>query len=342
MRIWIDFDNSPHVLFFEPILGRLRFLGHEVILSARNYAQTLALCEQKGFEVKVIGSHGGRNRARKIVSLVSRAWQCRRFARRARPDLAVSHGSRALTVAAWSLGVPVVTLYDYEKASYSLFNRLSRRVLAPALIPPQALREIGLDLRKLRQYSAAKEEVYLAGHSSRLDFRGEFEVGHRDVLLVLRPPATQAHYHVPATDRLYEATLRDLNEKRDLIVVLLSRDSSQIDQARSVLRGSGVRLIIPDSVLDGPGLLLQADLVISGGGTMNREAAILGTPVYSIFRGTIGAVDRHFIECGRMIQIHDETDLGKISILRRRSIGVGLPPNPTLVDSICHEILTAA
>ncbi len=342
MRIWVDLDNSPHVLFFRPLLSRMSCLGHELVVSAREHAQTTALCEQHGLTVTRIGSHGGGGQAAKAVSLASRSWRCRMFAKRMNPQLAVSHGSRALTVAAWSLGIPVVTIYDYEKARYGLFNRLSRRVLAPALIPAEALRQIGLDLRKLRQYSGVKEEVYLAGHVPVCDYRKEFSVGPQEALVVLRPPATKAHYHVAATDRLYEDTLRYLSDQNDLVIILLSRDDSQIAEARSALNRSRARLIAPSSVLDGPGLMMQADLVISGGGTMNREAALLGTPVYSIFCGSLGAIDRHFIECGRMVHLQSASELRGISIQRRATASAPLAPNPDLVEWICREILAAA
>ena len=342
MRIWIDFDNSPHVLFFEPIVKKLTALGHDVVLSARDHAQTLALCEQKGLKAERIGSHGGSTSLGKLASLATRSWRCRAFARRRRPNLALSHGSRSLTLAAWSLRIPVVTIYDYEKASYGLFNALSRRILAPSLIPPRALQEIGLDLRKLRQYPGVKEEVYLAGSVASHDYRVSFGIAEHEVLLVLRPPATSAHYHVRRTDTMYEATVRHLSRQKNLVVVLLTRTRDQIQQARSLLEPGRVRLIVPDGVVDGPGLLMQADLVISAGGTMNREAAVLGTPVYSVFCGALGAIDRHFIDSGRTIQITQESELPRIIIRRRPQAGVAVPPNPELIAGICAEILAAA
>jgi len=341
MRIWIDLDNSPHVLFFEPIVRRLTALGHDVVLSARDRAQTLALCERKGLRVRRIGSDGGSTSLGKLASLAARSLRCRAFARRQRPDIALSHGSRSLTLAAWLLGIPVVTVYDYEKADYGLFNRLSRRILAPSLIPPRALEEIGLDLRKLRQYPGVKEEVYLAGRVASHEYRSFFEIADHEVLVVLRPPATSAHYHVRQTDRVYEATVRHLGSQKGLVVFLLTRTRRQIDQVRSLLRPGGVRLIVPEGVVDGPGLLTEADLVISAGGTMNREAAILGTPVYSVFCGLIGAVDRHFIDAGRMVQITEESEITRIALQRRPRASVVLPANPDLITAICEDILAA-
>src|SRR6202012_5888249 len=120
-----------------------------------------------------------------------------------------------------------------------------------------------------------------------------------------------AHYHNPEAEELFAETLRLLAETPNARAVALPRNAKQGNELRMqwsnvIERGT---LIIPATPVDGLNLIWFSDLVVSGGGTMNREAAALGVPVYSVFRGKIGAVDRYLSDQGRLTLIESAQDV---------------------------------
>jgi len=338
-RIWIDIDNSPHVLFFDPIVRHLRAAGHEVLVTARACAQTHALLELHDMPFEPIGRHYGKNLLNKVFGLGARALQLYRRMRNQKIDVAVSHGSRSLVAATYLMRIPCVTLYDYEYVFTKLFNLLSTKVLIPELIPDETLRSIGLDDRKAARYPGFKEEVYLADFQPDERLYDQLGVARNAVLVTIRPPAMDAHYHHPGSERLFEAALSHIVSRENVVAIVLPRTEAQRE---TILRSRAGRpnLIVPDRPVDGLNLIWNSDLVISGGGTMNREAALLGTPVYSIFSGKQGALDRSLVEAGRLHFLREVEDIGSLP-LRKRTAKPPLPPkNKMIIDTIVREILT--
>jgi uncharacterized protein len=337
MKIWIDLANSPHVLFFEPITRELKRRGHEVVCTAREFAQTTGLARLHGLEVTAIGAHGGRGTIRKARAILGRAAALRRFGRSIRPDLAVSHNSYAQALAAWSLGVPSVTIMDYEHTPANHINfRLARRVLLPQAIPPAAVARYGARPGKIRRFDGYKEQVYLGDFQpDRKVIESRLPSGLWDqfVVVVARPPADFAIYH-RFENPLFEAWLRRAGANPAARIILLPRTNEQR------LRAIGMALpsvIVPESPLDGANLVFHADLVVSAGGTMNREAAILGVPAYSLFAGEPAAVDQALARAGRLVLIRDLSGLEAIRLERKQ--GARPLRNPGLRDEILDRIL---
>lgn len=315
-RIWIDIDNSPHVLFFEPIIEALRNNGHEVIVTARDAYQVRKLIELHRLPCTFIGRHYGKNRAAKIMGTVLRAAQLTPRIFRQKIDLAVSHGSRAQVLCAFALKIPTVFILDYEYIAKMGFIRPDY-IFVPQLIPNS--KELAAK-RKILRYPGLKEDVYI--HRLQLDPTVKSRLGleEDEIVATVRPPATEAHYHNPESDLLLDAALNFLIESPGVRVILLPRNESQAGILREKW-GKWIdnrKIVIPEQVVDGLNLIWSSDLVISGGGTMNREAAALGVPVYSIFRGNIGAVDRHFQQNGRLVLIESVEDIPKKILLKRR------------------------
>ena len=317
MRVWIDLTNSPHVLVMRPVIERLRDDGHEVRVTARDFAQTIALCERLGIEHTRVGRHRGERLAAKAAGLASRSLALVRWARgeaRAaggrRFDLALGHGSNDVSVAAAVLGVPSTTMFDYEWASvqHNVNCRLARAVVVPAAIPPERLERFGAR-GKLRRYAGLKEEYYLADFEPDPAVVGELGLDRARPIVVVRTPPEVSLYHRFASE-LFErvlARLRAAAAADGVQAVVLPRVEAQ----RRRLAGLG-GLIVPAGAIDAQSLIAQADLVISGGGTMNREAVALGVPVYSTFEGRLGAVDEALIGEGRLRRLSraEELDLG--------------------------------
>ncbi len=305
MRVWVDLTNSPHVVIFRPLIDRLRARGHEVTVTARDFAQTLGLLERYGIAHLTFGAHGGAGLAAKGRAMAGRTAALTRFARHERFDLAVAHGSTDQPPAARAAGTPQVSMFDYEHAAgmHHWNGRLATRVLVPDAIPEAALARYGIRPPRLVRYPGLKEEYYLA--DARLEVAGvRAELGLDERLVaVLRPPPEVTLYHRGHTGEVFAATLERLLAAPEVQAVVLPRTAAQ----REALRGSAA--IVPGRPVDGPSLVAAADLVVSAGGTMNREAAVLGVPAYSPFAARLGAVDRRLIADGRLRRLERAEDV---------------------------------
>ena len=330
MLIWIDLANSPHVPFFAALVGEFRARGHEVEVTAREFAQTVELAERSGLRPTVIGGHGGRELKGKAGNLFGRARALRSWARGRGFDLAVSHNSYSQIVAARALRVPPVTLMDYEhQPANHLAFRLASRVVVPRAFPDDALRRFGARERKVRRYDGFKEDVYLADWQPRAgaieSLLGSLGVSERDVLVVVRPPARDALYH-RFDNELFDALLEHLFAHGDARIVLLARSDAQREEFDA--RHRSEQVIMPRSALDGATLIAAADLVASAGGTMNREAAALGVPAATVYAGEWAAVDAELVREGRLRRIRALEDIRALPVVKkvaasaRRALGV--------------------
>ena len=336
-RVWIDIDNSPHVPFFLPIIDELEKYGFEMILTARDIYQVCELLEYHSLPCKVVGGHYGKNKVLKVLGNCLRAFQLIPTVARHRPDLAISHGSRAQILVSKVLGIPTVMMHDYEHSTKTGFLKPDW-IFTPDIIPDKVMsRKTGRTLK----YPGLKEDVYVPRFRPDPSILARLGISPHDLVITLRPPATEAHYHNPESEKLFAATLRLFADRTDVRAVTLPRNAKQSEQLRNEWSGliAAGRMIIPDAPLDGLNLIWFSDLVISGGGTMNREAAALGVPVYSIFRGKIGAVDQSLAKEGRLILIENVEDVRTKIVLARRNRTANpenhhRPALSTIVDNV--------
>jgi predicted glycosyltransferase len=311
MRVWVDVTNSPHVVFFRPLLTLLAERGHEVRVSARAFAQTLELLESAGIEHDVVGPpHGGASRAGKAAAMARRLPALRRFGRRGHFDLALSHASHELPLAARSLGVPSAYAFDYEFAGlqHRLGCRAATRVVVPEAIPQERLDALGAGTAKVRRYAGLKEEYYLHGFEPDAAVLEALGIDRSDLLVVVRTPPDVALYH-RHTNTVFTDVLERLGTSEGVCAVVLPRTPEQ----RAEIAGRGLpRLVLPARAVDAQSIVALADLVVSAGGTMNREAAALGTPVATTFAGRLGAVDERLVDEGRLAVLRDAGDLALV------------------------------
>ena len=303
MKVWIDMTASAHVLVFRPLIQALRARGDAVEITAREYAQTLQLLELHGLEATVIGKHGGRSRIGKARALASRLRSLRRWANGRGFDVALAHGSHELTITARRLGVPSSTTFDYEWATFQhqLGCRAATKVVVPEAIPPERLRPYGVDERKLLQYEGLKEEYYLSDFEPDPAALESWELDPARVLVVLRPPPDVSLYH-RSSNPLFPRTLDFLGSRDDVHAIVIPRTEEQRDFVQELALPS---VIVPERAVDAQSLIAFADLVVSAGGTMNREAVALGVPVHTTFGGRLGGVDEQLIREGRLVQLTD-------------------------------------
>jgi predicted glycosyltransferase len=312
----MDFSASAHPIVLRPIAQRLQARGHEVEMTARDYAQTLAIARMQGLEPTQIGKHGGAGRLSKLWSLVSRTREMKRYGRDRNFDLAIGHGSNDLALAARSLKIPAVNTFDYEWATlqHNIGCRCARKVLVPDSIPPERLRRYGVHGSKLEQYPGLKEEYYLWDFQPDPNVLPDLGVDPARVVVIVRPPPDVSLYH-RKSNQLFPQVLQHIGSDERVHAVVLPRTEEQ----RAYVRTLGLpSLIVPDGAVDGQSAVAQADLVVSAGGSMNREAVALGTPVYTTYGGRLGGVDESLIREGRLRPLTDPRAIDLIKQPERR------------------------
>jgi predicted glycosyltransferase len=331
MRIWIDLANSPHVPFFKALVTRFVAQGHDIETTAREFAETIPLAHAAGFNPQVVGVHAGRAVSAKAGGLVSRAWALMRWARRRKFDLALSHNSYSQILAARALRLKTVTLMDYEhQPANHLAFRFALRIIVPASFPAARLRRYGAAVGKVRRYHGTKEDVYLADFQTDPLFAArlcELGVNPDNVLVLMRPPAHDALYH-RFQNTLFDEALTMLLAKDNVQVILLPRNEAQREAYAKF-----ERLVIPATPLDGANLIAASDLVISAGGTINREAAALGVPAASIYAGKWAAVDEELIKEGRLRRITSSDEVRNLPVEKKGSL------NPRRSRAVIEEIV---
>ena len=301
MRVWIDLTNAPHVPVLAPLVRVLEERGATVEMTARPYGQTAELAALHGLHVEEIGAHGGRSRFGKGRAAVGRVHALRRWARGRSFDVGLAHGSTDQPVVGRLLGFPTVTMFDYEGArlQHGANCRLAARVLVPDAIPVSAITAHGARPANVVRFPGLKEEYALWGFEADPSVRVDLGVRADALLAIMRPPPELALYH--RTDNpLFEQVLRALSADARVDQIVLPRTREQADAVRALRLE---RVIVPERAVDARSLVATADLVVSAGGTMNREAVVLGTPVWTTFAGTLGAVDRALITAGRLQQL---------------------------------------
>jgi predicted glycosyltransferase len=327
MRVWIDMTNSPHVPFFRPLIRLLDERGDDVSVSARDFAQTLELLSDAGIDHDVVGPpHGGAGRTGKILAMGSRLRALRSWASGRRFDVALSHASHELPLAAWSLRVPSAYAYDYEfaRAQHTLGSRAATRVVVPEAIPQERLDRLGAKAAKTRRYPGLKEEYYLAGLVPDETVLDRLGLDRSRVLAVVRTPPEVSLYHRHGNP-LFADVIERLGRDDGVHAVVLPRTPGQ----RDTLRQAGMpSLVVPEHAVDAQSLVALADLVVSAGGTMNREAVALGTPVWTTFAGRMGAVDEGLIADGRLRELRDA---GSLVLEKKDAGGQGVTRDPAVM-----------
>jgi predicted glycosyltransferase len=324
LRVWVDLTNTAHVVVLRPLVELLEARGHEVAITARPLSHTVELLEDWGHPFSAFGEHGGARRAAKARAALARARRMVAFGRARGPfDAALAHGSTDLPVASRLLGVPNATMFDYEwaLAQHHLNCRLANRVLVPAAIPPDRLRRFGARGAKLVRYPGLKEEYVLHGFEPDPAVLDRLGVDRSLPLCVVRTAPSYALYLGGSETPLLPRLLRRLDAEGAQTVVLVRN----AEQAAGVRALGLERAILPGRAVDARSLVAFADALVSAGGSMNREAAALGTPVWTMFEGRMGGVDEQLVREGRLRVLRDPEDV----VVERRGDGAARRPATT-------------
>jgi predicted glycosyltransferase len=307
MRVWVDLTNTAHVVVLRPLVERLEAAGHDVEITARPLSHTIELLDDWGHPYTALGAYGGVGKFGKARAAADRVARMLRFGRGRRFEAALAHGSTDLPVVCRVLRIPNATMFDYEFAQlqHHVNCRLANRVLVPDAIPAERLARFGARGEKLIRYPGLKEEYYLHGFVPDAELPARLGVAPGRPLAVVRTPPAYALYLGGAESAVLPRVLERLADGGAETVVL-PRTPEQADAVRA-LGVAGVH--VPGRAVDGRSLVALADVLVSAGGTMNREAAVLGTPVWSIFEGRLGAVDELLVHQGRLRLLRDPADI---------------------------------
>ena len=338
-KIWVDLDNSPHVPFFVPIVRELEQKGYSVLITARNAFQVFELADLFHLPYKPVGHHYGKNKVLKICGTLLRSMQLLPIIRKEKPTLAIAHGSRSMCVACWLSAIPYLEICDYE------FIQFLPGVHPTWLLCPDVIPNSSLPIRKDRilKYPGIKEDIYVPTFTPDESIKALLGFNEEDVVVTLRPPANEAHYYKPESDELFRAAVEFLAGFPGTKMVLLPRTPRQGRHFRAMWPDLFLRrkILIPEQVINGLNLIWFSDLVISGGGTMNREAAALGVPVYSVFRGRIGAVDQYLSDDRRLVLLRSVEDVRtKIVAARRTRPAVPAIDRRETLTKIVNDVIT--
>lgn len=324
MRIWIDLGNSPHVPFFGALAKEFEQRGHTILWTARDYAQTVELARTAGIDAEVFGTHGGKRIFQKVKKFAGRIFDLLKWARGKKIDLAVSHNSQEPLIIARILRIKSVNLMDYEHhPGNHLSFRAAKKVIVPESFPEEFLRKFGVSKKKVRRFQGIKEDVYLSDFKPDENFQNELEnlgVRPEHILVVVRPHAPEALYHRQFTNEILDELLDKFSAYKNVRIILLPRNNYQGDELKR--KHPQTNIIIPKEVLNGANLLAAADIVISGGGTMNREAAALGVPTATIFAGHSAAIDEYLVRENRLQKIETLEDLAKIKVEKKKCLNL--------------------
>lgn len=342
MNIWVDICHTPHVLLMAPLIREFEKRGHCVFITARNCFQICELLDLRGFKYQIIGKHYGGNKFLKIYGIFERTLQLAGFARKYRFQLGFSSGSPYHALAAFLLRIPYVVINDYEHSSvFNLIRYITHRLLFPVYISDEVLEKRGIASKKVIKFPGLKEDIYLA------DFKPDRNVlkllntnAERKIIVILRPAASEAHYHNPKSERLMQHILEHFKKKPNLIIVVVPRGPRQKEQFlkyKSADKELRKKMIIPEKAIDTLSLTYFADLMVGGGGTMNREAAAMGIPTYSFFCGPTGEVDRYLQKSGKLHFINSEKDILKIKL--RKNSANNYKCNHELKQFVVQKIL---
>lgn len=283
MKIWIDLTNSPHVLFFKPLIKELQ-KKHKIIITARDYQQTIPLLKKYKLKFTQLGKHHGKGWTRKFIGTLLEIIQRLEFIAKTKPDLSITHQSFYATIAAFLTGRKSLYIFDGDGS----YIQMSGIIYATKSLCPEAIKKKRIFLRKLTKYPGLKEEVYLSDYKQK----------EKQNMIFLRPEATQASYI--KKENILDNLIEQL-QKEKYKLVLMPRTPDQREYYKDFKN-----LEVPELV-DGPDILSRSSLVISGGGTMNREAVVLGTPVISIFQNKPLSIDRWLIHNKYMNLIKEPT-----------------------------------
>lgn len=341
--IWFDFDNAPHVPVLFPIVKEMRNRGYRTILTARNKSETKELLSLNNEKFKLFGKSFPKNKFLKVYFTFKRTLNLVYYLKKGvnkRVYLSVNHGSRSATIASWLLKIPSVGLADYEYANSMFGNIFGTKFLMPDVLSKDRLKESCNRMSKIDFYPGIKEQIYINSNPKIENVLECLGIDESKIIIIFRPPAINSHYHNPKSEIIMKEIFNKISRYKDKVfVIILPRTKRQSEDISNFVRQKSIQFLIPQTALNGVDLIFNCDLVLGGGGTMTREAAVLGVPSYSFFKGPKGAVDEFLEKKGRLIFIDSISDIEKLHFeKKKKETSVLLGNQKKIISFICDKL----
>jgi len=341
-RFWFDLCHPPHVLFFAPQIQMLQEMGHRTYITIRDRFQVADLCNMSHIPYYTVGTDYGKSFISKGRGVAQRTFQLFMHLKNMPIDLAVSQGSSYQVLAAAAMGISSVFMTDYEHIYLGIARRLASYIAVPEIIPESVFVKKHVPSDKLIRYPGLKEDVYLETFKPENNFLKQWNISDKSVVVTVRPPLAKAHYFNPLSEQLYHSVMDHLIEKSNLTIVLLPRSESGRKNTAALMERSKARIVVPETTINGLDLIYHSDLVISGGGTMNREAAAMGVPVYTIFQGPIASMDSHLSKINRLHFIRNKSDVKKLVLRKRKKRMDYINKNSNVKEFLVNHLIKCA
>ena len=298
MKIWIDLTNAPHVRFFKNIIEYFQDQGDEVIVTGRKFGDIHKLMDLFGFEFISIGKHGV-TLGQKIEESTLRAHELSKLIIKEKPDVAISKHSIELPRVTFGLNIPSVYVLDNEHAlaANKLTLPLCNRIIMPQAIDMWTLLRVGADPNKIISYKGTSEIIHFKNFEYNENIFEDLELNlKKEKTILMRPePSLASYLDADCKKSVLSPVVDILEEHANILVIPRFKEQEEI-----FCDYENVTIIKPP--VDTFSLIKKCDLIIGAGGTMNREAAIVGTPVISCYPGKTLSVDQFYIDQNRMFR----------------------------------------
>ena len=259
MKVWYDACTGKHIRYGVAIANKLRNRGHEVILTTRKHADTIGLMRVLNEKFEVLGEYSAGNLLEKLRASVERQKLLFEFFMKKMPNVAISHGSVEQCRVAFGASIPIILTHDspHAVAVNRLTLPLCSFLVVPKAIPKRYIKMYGV--KKIYRFNGVDEVAWIK------DFKPLVKYDFKRPLIVVRQMESKA---------VYAGKMPDISE-------ILAKKLTALGNVIFLPRYDRMprnNLIVPRNFIDSASLVSQADLVVGFGGTISREAALLGTP----------------------------------------------------------------
>lgn len=287
MIIWFDTVTAKEPLLFNALALELEKEGHETLFTCRDYDYIVSLFDLLQRDVNVFGKHGGSSLYGKLMAGNKRIGLLANYINNldAKPDYHISFSSPESTRVAFGLGIPTITINDspHAKAVGKLTVPLSKYLVYSSSIPKENWLVLGALEEQLQPYDGIDEVAWLLNFEPNPEVLSQLSLTVEDHFIVARPEESSASYMLELgiggltyLDLILEEIFKVYEGK----VVMFPRYETQKE---ALVKKFGDKLIIPPKAVDTLSLYYYSDLCITGGATMAREAAAIGTPSISYY-----------------------------------------------------------
>ena len=296
MKVWIDISNAPHVRFFKDVIKYLEAEGEDVIVTGRQFGDIHKLMEMYDIDFISVGKHGV-SLYDKLRESTTRVYELVDIIHDEKVDVALSKHSIELPRISFGLGIPSLYVLDNEHAlaANKLTLPLCDRIITPKIIDMWKLMKFGADPNTIISYDGTSEIMHFKSFEYNDNVFNDLnlDLKHPKTILMRPEPSLASYLDADCRKSVLSPIVEELKNVANILILPRFKEQSEIFE--------GIENV--------SSLIKKCDLVIGAGGTMNREAAILQTPVISCYPGETLSVDQYYVNHGLMYRSIDTDDV---------------------------------